>query len=320
MDNFLRKKLTERGYVAHASSILQYHRCRRKWALHQLFEPETEHKALTFGTAFHRVMELATSEGLSKLPSELVRSEGFELEDEEYKLLDNMYNYYLRWVAADENSYYRNLTVLETELKFSIGGLEGRLDAVVRDEFDQYWVLDYKTRSQLQGEAAFDTDLQMTAYAWAAQQLDWPVEGVIVVQFLKKAAKGLRTLKNGSYSKAKNQVVSPLIVRKQLEDLDSNELDEYAEFAFYDPDKDPYIRAVKTYRNKTNLERFGRYLKQHYKEVALILDRYTDFLPNFTRDCTWDCPFRAVCMACEDGFDWQEILEGNFKEREVSND
>lgn len=322
MDSFLRRELLKRSYTPHASSMLQYNRCRRKWALHQLYEPPEEHKALTFGTVFHQLLELALPDGL--YTPDLVRaaqqSLGVQLEDEDFALMQSMLDYFFSyWMLAPENEWFQKLEFLEVEKEFEIDQLAGRLDAVVRDEFGRLWVIDYKTRTQLSREGTFDTDLQMTAYTWAASRLypDEEVEGVIVLQFLKKPAKGLRKLQSGKYSTAKNQKVSPLIVRRQLEELPEDERDAYLDFVFYDPDEDPYIRAVKTYRNRTNLERFEKYLVLHKIEVGLLIERYVWFTPSFTRDCLWDCPFRAVCMAYEDGYDWQEILEGNFKQREV---
>jgi len=313
MDAFLRKELRKQDYIPHASSIMQYHRCRRKWGLGQIYTPLTEHKALTFGTAFHEALELHFSKGLGGPPSAVLRE--YNLEEEEFQLLDHMYNYFVdHWLEAPENSFYKNLKFLETEQEFEVEvnedvKLAGRIDAIVEDEYGRLWVLDYKTRSMLQGEAAFDTDIQMSIYALAAVRMGYAVEGVIVLQFLKKEPKGLRVLKNGSYSTAKNQRVSPLIVRKQLEGEDPQG---YEEFLRYDPDEDPFIRAVQTHRTVQNLERTQQYVVAHHREVALLLDRYISFVPNFTRDCSWDCPFRAVCMAYEDGYDWEDILRGSF--------
>ena len=323
MDDFLRKQLLQLSYKPHASSVQQYNRCRRKWALHQLYEPEQEHKALHFGTVFHAMLE-AYHRG--------IEWEGHPemefLEEEDHELLRSMFDYYTKyWLEAPENAYYKNLEYLEHELEFSLrisptlsADYAGRIDAIVKDEYGRLWVLDYKTRSQLTGESGFDTDFQMSVYALAGRQLGFEVEGVIVLQFLKKPAKGLRKLKNGTFSTAKNQRVSPLIVREQLQEVPEEERDALASFAMYDPDQDPFVRAVQTHRTPMQLTNTRRYLGDHYKEYVLLLDRYTSFTPNFTRDCTWDCPFRAVCMAYEDGFDWRQILEGNFKRKEAADD
>jgi hypothetical protein len=37
--------------------------------------------------------------------------------------------------------------------------------------------------------------------------------------------------------------------------------------------------------------------------------------PNPTRDCMWDCSFRSVCLAMDDGSDWQFILNSEFAVR-----
>ena len=322
MDSFPRQELKQQQYTPHASSILQYNRCRRKWALHQLYEPPEEHKALTFGTVFHKVLELLFRDEpyIADLVKAAQEAEGVQLEEDDVVLMNSMLDYFYNyWMEAPENEWFQKLEFVKVEDKFEFEQLAGRLDAIVRDEDGRLWVIDYKTRTQLSGVSAFDTDLQMTAYTWAANKLfpNEVFEGVIVLQFLKKPAKGLRKLQSGKYSTAKNQRVSPLIVRKQLEDLPEEEREDYLEFVFYDPDEDPFIRAVHTHRNATNLQRFERYLAEHVTEYSLLLNRYLWFSPSFTRDCVWDCPFRAVCMAYEDGYDWQEILEGNFKRKEV---
>ena len=34
--------------------------------------------------------------------------------------------------------------------------------------------------------------------------------------------------------------------------------------------------------------------------------------PNPTKDCSWDCSYRAVCPAIDDGSDWEYMLESEF--------
>lgn len=326
MDDFIRAELRKQSYIPHASSMMQYNRCRRKWALQQLYEPQEEHKALTFGTIFHKALELVgntpvvnSAEIVKQAIKESADDVAGTLEEDDVVLLEKMLQYYLEyWLTAPENEWFRKLKFLVVEEKFALPMLEGRLDALVEDEDGQIWVLDYKTRAQLSGPGTFEMDLQMTAYTWAAKQLfGKPVEGVIVLQFLKKEPKGLRVLKSGELSAAKNQRVSPLIVQQQIEHLPEEVQKKYVDFVFYDPDEDPFIRAVRTYRNENQLESFARHLKHHHTEIGLLLTRYIHFTPNFTRDCLWDCPFRGVCIAYEDGFDWLDILRGSFKRREV---
>ena len=79
------------------------------------------------------------------------------------------------------------------------------------------------------------------------------------------------------------------------------------------PHFDRFIRRDFTTRNQTQL----------VAEEVKVNDEATDMLnqdlplyPNATRDCSWDCNMRDICLMIDRGEDWQHVLgleyiEGN---------
>lgn len=45
-------------------------------------------------------------------------------------------------------------------------------------------------------------------------------------------------------------------------------------------------------------------------------DHHLYAVPNPTKDCTWDCPFLAVCPMMDDGSDWEGLLANEYRQRE----
>jgi hypothetical protein len=45
-------------------------------------------------------------------------------------------------------------------------------------------------------------------------------------------------------------------------------------------------------------------------------DHHTVCYPNPTMDCSWDCPFYAICVMADDGSDFEGALAANYEERD----
>jgi len=325
-----------------SSSLYTYRRCKRKFLWSREYEPAEPSAALQFGSAFHKAMELldvrhlhindAFEGALKEYPLSTMKTldDGtiaLESDTEATELLYAMLRYWSDyWLQAPENRWYQQLETVAAEQEFQLDlgdgvVLTGVIDRVARDPEGRLYVIDYKTSSQFPGDWWVQNNPQFTNYILAAERLlGEPVEYFLTIYFRKaNPLKGLRRLKDGSLSKNKSQNVSPLVARKQLE-MEGENLEEWSEFATYDPDKDPFVRVLLAHRNKhsvvlaaTYLKIFGKALKLPAPETIWLYD------PSPQPTCVWECPFTQVCQAFEDGQDWEYLLKdsGLFRRKEV---
>lgn len=191
---------------------------------------------------------------------------------------------------------------------------EGSLDGLVTDSEERLWVQEYKTA------ASFDTsklplDFQATAYTWAASQIyERDFEGILYTQMHKSYPKSPLELKTGGLSKNKQQRTTYRRYKQALLDYYNN-ADEvpwgnYQEYLDYlkeeeSPDGDKFIRRDFVYRNGEELRQFE--INAGHQILEMLNSPF--FYPNPTKDCSWECNFRSVCMAMNDGSDWEQMLE-----------
>src|SRR5690606_9206017 len=90
------------------------------------------------------------------------------------------------------------------------------LDRVVVDKNGNWWIMDYKTAKSADTNK-LDTDDQISAYLWAAEQwFQHPFKGFIYVQLTKETPKPPRRLINGNLSTDKSQKTTYSLYRKEV--------------------------------------------------------------------------------------------------------
>lgn len=182
----------------------------------------------------------------------------------------------------------------------------GTLDRVVRDRLGRWWIMDWKTAKSADTNK-LDTDDQISAYLWAAEQ--WygrKFHGFVYVQLTKDVAKPPKRLTNGALSVDKKQKTSyglvkaaiikdygevrkaPVKVMEFLNNLAAEESPEGDRFIRWDLVTRNDEQKISTYRNIM-------------AEVKLMSDPDLYLFPNPTRDCIWDCDFRDACLMMERG-------------------
>lgn len=199
----------------------------------------------------------------------------------------------------------------------------GTMDKLVVDDHGRWWVLDYKTAKGAD-TAKLDTDDQISAYMWAAEQrFQHKIYGFIYLQLTKDVAKPPKRLKDGSLSVDKKQKTTYALFKKEL-------LDEFGEvnkapnkmiemlnhLADQEyPEGDRFIRWDFITRNDT--QKLATY-DNIMAETKLMLDMSMRLFPNPTRDCGWDCPYREICIATDQGRldDAKSMLENTFEVRD----
>lgn len=197
------------------------------------------------------------------------------------------------------------------------------LDRAVIDKHERIFGLDYKTA------ASFDvlnlqTNPQAGSYDWAGNLFYSPTgyrfEGMIWEQFRKVVPAPPKWVndgkKNEGFSTAVDQSTTYRLYRKALK----------ARFGKM-PNEERYSEMLGLLANAQSNEgdRFIRYdiLRRNDKqreveqekiiaEVLEMLDPNLPMYPNPTKDCSWDCPFKAPCLAKDDGSDYEFILQEEY--------
>lgn len=325
--------------IIRTSDRSYFKRCRQLWdftsKIRGNWEPLQRYLAFDFGTAMHAGWEAYYDpETWGDLPTmrrnakEAFRlsyasiSEKVKVGDLEFELNFNeaidlgmrMLDYYFTWAPKVDN-----FTPLYREIEFEvpIPGLEGlavyqgRIDLIVEDEYG-YWLVDHKTAAQFSSTQWLALDDQCSSYAWAIRkQLGLEVRGVIYNQARKKPPDLPNVLKNGTFSKNKQQ----------------------------DTTFELYLRAIREAGQEPHWYRdFLLFLKQNPKEFCRRTQvsyspRTLDIVEQRIQKEAWDmihdpliypspspmncngCRFFAPCLALMEGADPEPILEENYVRR-----
>lgn len=253
--------------------------------------------------------------------------------EEQAALCEAILDYYLTWLRHREplQTYWVNgepqvevkvqveipLDLLPPEVQewgYNRVLYDATLDKVV--EIDgELWIVDYKFFQQFQQYNTLDFDQQISAYIWAASTIyDRPIAGAILHQFLKKIPNPPRILKNGSLSSAKNQGTTYYQYRDalieiygELEKAPSTHISCLNDLAAQEnEDRDAYIWRAYTRRNQFQQEATGEKI---IMEIGEMLNPNLPLYPNETKDCSWDCGMREICLMMDSGDDWKNTLE-----------
>lgn len=191
----------------------------------------------------------------------------------------------------------------------------GTIDRVIEDEHGRLWVGEYKSAKAFR-LYHFDTDDQITAYCWALQTIfpDREVAGVCYQQHKKTFPVPPKILKTtGKVSTAANQNTNYALYNRTLKDVYGDWDNFPMENKVYlnklaaeeTEDYDGYVRRDWIYRNQHQLAAQGEKILLEAEE---ILNPNLALYPNPSKDCSWQCPLEPVCVAMDDGSDWESLL------------
>lgn len=197
----------------------------------------------------------------------------------------------------------------------------GTIDKIVVDKQGRWWLLDYKTAKGADTNK-LDTDDQISAYMWAAEQwFKHKIYGFIYLQLTKDVARPPRRLKNGDLSIDKKQKTTYALVKQAIID----------EFGSVKQAPNKYIDFLNNMIEKESPEgdRFIRwdFVRRSDAQLAstynhIIGELRTMINPDFyrypspTRDCIWDCPLRDICLSMDKNeMDQVELLLQNYEKR-----
>ena len=343
--------LNNEFYEIHTSDRTLFKRCRRKWDLrsplrrHLVPKDKPENIHLWFGTGFHFALE--DYHGYNRFGDPVKALEAYymtfnpdelpEEAEETMALGMDMLEYYKKWLQQRDT--YKTVWVGGeplVEVKFELELTElseirdkpviyrGTIDRVVEDPFGNWWVQDYKTAKNIDTNKLAN-DPQISTYVWAAEQyFECEFEGMIFSQFAKNTPNPPQVLKNGELSVNKQQKTTHRIYRDELLKRypDGKFPSKYVEFLGYlaeqeTPEGDRFIRSDEVERNIHAKEMTYKHILE---EAAEMTDPGLPLYPNPTRDCSWDCDFRSVCIAMDEGSDWEYMLEEFYEPKKEEGD
>jgi len=243
---------------------------------------------------------------------------------EQAELGEAVLDYYLTWLENRDalKTYWvdgKPQVEVRARIPLPISGPNGEeiyyditIDRVVNIE-GELWIQDYKFYKQF-WPMNLDFDEQMTAYLWGAHVLyDLPVIGALHTQFKKAVPEPPKILTSGKISTAKNQNTTHRLYREALiqqygtvDRAPTEHINTLNHFAHLEgEERDNYIKRERTERSQAQLEASGDRILM---EVREMLDPNLPIYPNFTKDCSWDCPFNDVCLMIERDDDWENYL------------
>ena len=198
---------------------------------------------------------------------------------------------------------------------------QGRLDGIVEDPTGRYWILEHKTTGQMGRTDWLDVDAQVSSYAWAIQkQLGIQVAGIIYSQALKdfptppKMLK--RTTEGRNFSVNRQQRTTYQMYMETLE-KHGESTEHYGEFLQFLSEKpNPFFRRVQIHRNEASLEFVGRNI---YMEATEMLSDPNIYPSPSYFNCN-NCRFLEPCIAQQNGYDHQFILDELFVDRKEAQE
>lgn len=199
------------------------------------------------------------------------------------------------------------------------------------DEYDRYWIFDWKTAARLStGEPGADDDYmllddQITSYCWAIWligkllSVEIPVAGFVYAQ-IKKAVPvepepNKRPRLGRMFSVNKSQETTYELYLKTVAENDPGayEAGLYDDFLEYLREfGGVYHKRHQITRTDTELENAGRNI---YYEALDILDPNKRIYPSPGRFACQDCAFRGPCLSMNRGEDYLYALESMFEKR-----
>jgi len=334
--------VTEPFYFS-TTEAQEFRRCRRRWNFASLnrmgVEPKRRAVALDFGIGMHFALAKFYGEGLSPAAvwmdwtEQFIQGQRAELgqvwQEEEEKWVERqalgkgMLTHYESW--AKENDDFE---IVQVEQEFEVlletpEGVEflayliGRFDGVVRDRLGRLLLLEHKSSAYALDPAILVLDDQTLKYQMAAEKkFGIRLEGVYF-NVLRKAVPREPEL---VYVGTKNE---RLTVRK---DIDTTHQVYMNTIKKHDFDPTDYKEVLEGLAIKGNTFFYRETIRRNTHELELekrrtflnaqeMADPNLNIYPNPTWDCVWDCDFRDLCLAMNEGGDVEFLLRENYQLR-----
>ena len=333
-----------RKAVIRTSDRGTFKRCRRKWAwssgLRQNLRIKDTPSYFWIGTGGHFALEdfhgynhfghpVEAFNGYVTATRAFARKNGWGLPDdweEQQTLGQGILEYYLKWLEhreAHPTVWLDGEPQVEIRCEvpllnitpppgYDVVVYQLTLDRLV-EIAGEYWITDYKFFKQFKQDG-LDLDPQMGAYIWGASTIfEKPISGAIFHEFRKAVPKEPKVLSTGRLSHSKTQGTTHRMYREALiqmygkvdgaprANVDCLNLLAMQESA----ERDNYIKRTTTRRNIYQQQAMGSLILMEAEDMC---DPDLPLYPNPTRDCSWDCSLRDICLMVDRDDDWQSLL------------
>jgi hypothetical protein len=279
---------------------------------------------------------------------DLLPNNDFEKFDEHKELGIGMLSFYKEYAEANDN-----FAVIVEEHTFSIPVVDqdgvallamdqrdgrvkpvhirGTQDALIQElEFGRFGILEHKTAARVDEDyfRKLEKDEQCTTYLYAAEReaalhgLEYEKVSFVLYNALRKAfPKPPTATRDGMFSinRAQESTTYPMLMdyidsnglRVVVDSLEENDKHfQYIKYVKESGDKQ-FIQRDFVRRNRAEIQSCGERI---YMEVMDMLDPKLRIYPNPTGDyMCLNCPFRAPCIATDDGGDAKMLLVDNYE-------
>lgn len=183
------------------------------------------------------------------------------------------------------------------------------------------WVYDHKTTAAIPESKGMDFDDQITSYIYGV----WRWLGIVPRGFCfnylaKRAPKPPRILKDGSLSTAKDQLTTAEQYRAELvkrglmlkDGTVTSEKHAEAYAALLSHNWDRFFGRQYVTRSKQELINFEKRLYNEWEDMVDCTTGDLPIYPNLSRYHCPRCPVGPICLAMEDGSDWEDVWDTRF--------
>lgn len=259
------------------SSAATWARCRRKFAWSQEWDQDRDRTAADIGTVVHG--DLAKWYGNTPYDEETMGAID-RLSPEDLVTAGRMFDTYVNEVEQEGLDVGQSTASVENRYFADIAGqqLTGRVDHVYYDEtLGGNVIRDHKTVGQFFTTAP--RDFQLMCYAWLARH------------------NGVKNIVYIEHNQIKRNKRTPGA-------------------------KPPYIHRSGSVVNDKSIEAFGAELAYMLGEMGTVIwnsgmdVEYFGLYPIGRNDCSYTCSFKDICGMVEDGGDYLDVLNTEYRRRE----
>ena len=315
--------------VVSYTQLKTWKRCRQKWYYRYVrgLVPKERVKKIELGNYGHALLEAyykgedlqqASEKYWHEQTKDMFQEEMIEYQevrDQAEQLVERYIKHYqekgeeFKVLAVEEHF---QVTIPTTTGRKSMTDLQGVFDLVVEDDTGELWLVDHKfTSIDLDKyEENLVLDEQANYYLWALAELlgDYrAVSGIIFNLIRTKLPTVPQVLKSGRLSKAKNIDTDVDTYLKAIKDNRLNPNDYVDILNYLKENSRPFFKRCRVYRTPEELE----YVKNELYEVSKDMKNCSIYR-NATRDCSWDCPYRELCIMESKGIQDDFYIENNF--------
>lgn len=341
--------MTKKLEQVSVTEIGSFRECRRRWlyGTHLGYQTRSTAVELWFGDLMHAALQVFTEKGVKAAVKHWLKTFDLGLVDvkESYGGLweeaQSMYAEYREMGAAMLQNYELFVEAMGVEMDTihmeqrvwvpirepgtvkkgewvpgkPVGvKLTARMDRVVGIDAEHY-ILDYKTGSAPSGKALEIAD-QPTGYSYIHWRItDEVPAGVFIEGLMKKLPEEPRILKNGTLSTAKNQNTLPALYEATMKRMGLMRSAEHLQClaALQEQGWDGYFEREMTQRNGDQILNYEKHLYYVVQDMLAVVADPEKAYPSPSQMRCPRCPLINVCMAMEDGGDYEYLLETQFE-------